>query len=204
VPWSPYLSERFAGNPLKPVTLTHNGVSLQGEVMVTAQGLEGGVIYALSAALRESIAMQGTAYVQLDVRPGMSLDALTQKLQAPRSSKSFSSYLRRAGLSPLAIALLREVMPSEQLAHATPGEFAQSLKALPLTLTSTAGLARAISTAGGIEHTSLNEDFMLTARPGVYAAGEKLDWEAPTGGYLLQACFSTGVAAAQGIVRYLQ
>jgi uncharacterized flavoprotein (TIGR03862 family) len=204
VPWSDYFRERFAGNPLKPVTLTHNAQTRQGEVMITAQGLEGGAIYALSSFLREFIAAQGTAELQLDLRPGVSLPALTQKLQAPRGNKSMSSYLRRSGLSPLAIALLRETISSEQLTAATPAELAGLLKALPLTLTATAGVARAISTAGGIRQASLNENFMLTAKQGVFAAGEMLDWEAPTGGYLLQACFTTGVAAAQGIVRFLQ
>jgi uncharacterized flavoprotein (TIGR03862 family) len=204
VPWSEYFSTRFAGMPLKPVTLTHNGISRQGEVMVTQQGLEGGVLYALSAPLRDAMAANGTACLELDLRVGQSLDALTQKLAAPRDNKSLSSHLRRAGLSPLAIALLREVIPSGQLAQATPAQLAQTLKALPLTLTATTGLARAISTAGGIARAAVNADFMLTAKQGVFAAGEMLDWEAPTGGYLLQACFSTSVAAAQGIMRFLR
>lgn len=204
VPWSDYFRERFAGMPLKPVTLTHNSLSRQGEMMVTAQGMEGGVIYALSEPLREAIAAQGIAEIQLDLRPGVSLEALTHKLEAPRSNKSLSSYLRRCGLSPLLIALLREIIRPEQLAHVTPRDLAGWLKALPLTFTATTGLARAISTAGGIEHGSLNENFMLIARPGVFAAGEMLDWEAPTGGYLLQACFSTAIAAAQGIMRFLE
>lgn len=203
VPWSDYFSTRFAGTPLKPVALTHNGITRQGEGMITARGLEGGAVYALSASLREAIAAQGSAVLQLDLSPSISTEALTQKLQAPRGNKSFSTYLRRAGLSPLSVALLREVTSAEELAQATPGALAMRLKALPITLTATTGLARAISTAGGIERGAVDEHFMLRARPGVFAAGEMLDWEAPTGGYLLQGCFSTAHAAAQGILRYL-
>jgi uncharacterized flavoprotein (TIGR03862 family) len=201
-PWSEYFRTRFAGMPLKPVALTHQGVSRQGEAMITAQGIEGGAVYALSAGLRDAIEAQGSALLQLDLRPGMALAALTQKLQAPRANKSLSTYLRRAGFSPLAIALLREVTPPEELAQASAAVLAARLKSLPLILTATTGLARAISSAGGIAREAVNQDFMLHARPGVFVAGEMLDWEAPTGGYLLQGCFSTAVAAAHGILRY--
>jgi uncharacterized flavoprotein (TIGR03862 family) len=203
VKWSDYLSSRFAGTPLKPVAITHNGIICQGEAMVTAQGLEGGVIYAMSAQLREAIAKQGTITVQLDLRPGMPTKVLTQKLEIPQGSKSFSTYLRKVGFSPLAIALLREVTSPEELVCAGSATIAEKLKNIPITLTGAAGLARAISTAGGIERSELDTNFMLNARPGVFAAGEMLDWEAPTGGYLLQACFSTAANAAQGILRFL-
>lgn len=202
VEWSEHFKARFAGMPLKSIKLTHNAASHHGEIMITAQGIEGGAIYALSACLRESIAMQGAAMLQLDLRPSMSLEALERKLNIPRAKQSLSLYLRKAGFSPLSISLLREVIPSDQLAEASPGCLATWLKALPITLTETASLARAISTAGGIKRDALNNDFMLAAKPGVFAAGEMLDWEAPTGGYLLQACFSTAVAAAQGIVKF--
>ncbi len=204
VPWSDYFSARFAGQPLKPVALAHKGLTRQGEAMVTTHGLEGGVVYALSAALRETVDAQGSALVELDLRPGMPFDALTQKLQMPRGSKSLSSYLRRVGLSPLAIALLREVTPAEQLAQATPAAIAVRLKALPVTFTQAASLERAISTAGGIERGALDKHFMLHVKPGVFAAGEMLDWEAPTGGYLLQGCFSTAVAAARGMLKFCE
>jgi len=200
VPWSEYFSSHFAGTPLKPVALSHNGVSQQGEVMITANGLEGGAIYALSASLRETIAVNGSALLHLDLRPDMTQEALAQKLDIPRASKSLSTYLRKAGLSPLAVALLREVTPEIPV---TPAVLAARLKALPITLTATTGLARAISTAGGITRGALNEDFMLKAKPGVFAAGEMLDWETPTGGYLLQACFSTAVAAATGMLEWV-
>ena len=202
ISWSEYFSSRFAGMPLKPVTLTHDGLSRQGEAMITAQGIEGGGIYALSAALRDTIAARGSARLELDLRPTMSLEALTQKLRVPRASKSFSTYLGKAGFSPLAIALLREVTPPEQL-QAGAEVLAARLKCLPLTLTATTGIARAISTAGGIARTAVTDDFMLHAKPGVFVAGEMLDWEAPTGGYLLQACFSTAYTAAQGMLRYV-
>lgn len=203
VNWSDYFKERFAGQPLKPVAMTHNGVTRQGEAMITAQGIEGGVIYALSTALRESIATTGKATLKLDLRPGQPTEALAHKLEnTPRGNKSFSTYLRKCGLSPLAIALLRETS-AQELAGLTPTALAAHMKALPVTLTGTTGIARAISTAGGISKEALDEHFMLHEKPGIFAAGEMLDWEAPTGGYLLQACFSTAVAAAQGILQFL-
>ncbi len=203
VPWSDHFSARFAGQPLKPVMLTHNGLSRQGEAMISAQGLEGGVVYALSGALRGRIEAQGAALVQIDLRPDMSLEALTHKLQAPRGNKSLSNHLRNARFSPLAIGLLRETTPPEQLAHLAPAALAARLKALPLTLTAPASIARAISSAGGILRDAVNGDFMLHQKPGVFVAGEMLDWEAPTGGYLLQACFSTARAAAEGLLRFV-
>ena len=202
VPWSAHFRDRFAGAPLKPVALTHAGTTRQGEAMITAQGIEGGVVYALSGGLRDAIDAQGNTVVQLDLRPGMTLAALTHKLDVPRASKSLSTYLRKAGFSPLAIGLLRESTSPDQLAQLTAEGLAARFKSLPITLTATTGLARAISSAGGIARGAVNDDFMLHAKPGMFAAGEMLDWEAPTGGYLLQACFSTAVAAASGILRY--
>lgn len=199
IAWSDYLREKFAGAPLKPVAVTHAGVTRQGEAMITAQGIEGGVIYAFSAAIREAIAREGSTEITLDLRPGMSLETLEQKLAA-RGSKSLGSFLRSAGFSPLAVALLHETTPD--VAHMP--QLAARLKSLPLTLTGTTGMARAISSAGGIARAALTADYMLSAKPGVFAAGEMLDWEAPTGGYLLQACFSTGVAAANGVLRFSQ
>ena len=203
VPWSSYISERFAGEPLKPIAITHEGHTQQGEAIITAQGLEGGVIYALSAFLREAIHRQGSTAITLDLRPSMTQDALTQKLQAPRGNKSLSTYLRSAGFSPLSIALLRETIAADAIATANAATLAGWLKQLPLTLTATAGIERAISSAGGIQREALTDDFMLKAKPGTFVAGEMLDWEAPTGGYLLQGCFSTAVAAANGIIRHL-
>ncbi len=204
VSWSEHFSNRFAGAPLKPVTITHAGTSRQGEAMITAQGIEGGAIYALSAMIRDAMDANGTATIHLDLRPNLSLGALTQKLQIPRASKSFSHYLRKVGFSPLAISLLREVTPVDQLTSMDVHALAIRAKSLPITLIATAGMARAISSAGGITRTAVNDDFMLHTHAGVFVAGEMLDWEAPTGGYLLQACFSTAVAAAHGMRRYCE
>jgi uncharacterized flavoprotein (TIGR03862 family) len=198
--WSEHFSSRFAGTPLKSVTISYGEKSAQGEVMITKNGVEGGAVYAISAVLREAILAQGKITIHLDLRPNMSVDALVKKLQKPRGADSLSNALRKAGFAPNAVGLLREGLPPEQLANATPEILAQKFKAMPITLTATAGLARAISTAGGITRAALTDDFMLVAKPNVYACGEMLNWEAPTGGSLLQACFSTGVAAAEGIL----
>lgn len=204
VPWSQLFRSRYAGQPLKPLAITHNGVTHQGEAMITLHGLEGGVVYAHSAALRKSIEKHGRADMTLDLRPGMSHEDLTRKLDIPRTSKSLSKYLQRTGLSPMIISLLHESIAHGDLTQAPPHQLARQIKAMPLTFTATAGLARAISTAGGVKREALTEDFMLKAIPGVFVAGEMLDWEAPTGGYLLQGCFSTAVAAAKGVLRYCE
>ncbi len=201
-PWSAHFSERFAGQPLKPVAITHRGITRQGEAMMTARGIEGGVIYALSAALREAIAAEGSTSITLDLRPAMSIEALAKKLAA-RGNKSLSSYLKSAGFSALDVALLYETTSRDALAAMDAPALAARLKALPLTLTGTAEITRAISSAGGITWPELTVDFGIARLPGVFAAGEMLDWEAPTGGYLLQACFSTGIAAAAGMMKYV-
>ncbi len=196
VPWSEHFATRFAGMPVKPVTVSFGGARLQGEIIITARGLEGGPVYALSPSLREAIAAGGSATLTLDLRPGLSADQLAARLRAPRGSQSFSTYLRKAGgLSPVAIALLREA--------GVDGADAARIKALPLRLTAPAPIERAISSAGGVALDAIDERLMLRARPGVFVAGEMLDWEAPTGGYLLQGCFSTAVAAARGVADWL-
>jgi uncharacterized flavoprotein (TIGR03862 family) len=202
VAWSPYFRERFAGQPLKPLAMAHDRTRRQGEAMITRDGIEGGLVYALSAHLRHAIARNGKTTVMLDLRPGMTREALEEKLAAPRGSKSFSSYMRSAGFSPLVVALLCEVHPKDAVAKATPAELARMVKQLPIVLTGTSSIARAISTAGGIAHEGVDGQFMLRSIPGLFVAGEMLDWDAPTGGYLLQACFSTAVAAASGMVQY--
>lgn len=201
--WSEHFHTKFAGTPLKPISITHHGVTRQGEAMVTAQGIEGGVIYALSGALRDAVAAHGSTEISIDLRPSMSVGALTKKLQAPRGNKSLSNFLRNVGFSPVDIGLLHETTPREKVAKADAAFLAIRLKSIPLTITGVAGIARAISTAGGITRQAVTDDFMLQAKPGVFVAGEMLDWEAPTGGYLLQGCFSTAVVAAQGILRYI-
>ncbi len=203
VPWSEHFRQRFAGIPLKNITLSHSGTSHSGEAMITQQGLEGGALYALAPSLRAALAAEGGATVLLDMLPHTTVAQLAQKLSAPRGSQSLSTYLRKAvGLSPVQIGLLRETHTPEALAL-PPARLAVQIKQIPISFTATAGMARAISTAGGVPQAALDEHFMLHSKPGVFVAGEMLDWEAPTGGYLLQGCFSTGMAAAQGISAFL-
>lgn len=197
VPWTALFASRYAGQPLKPVTLSHAGKSVPGEIMITAQGIEGGAVYALSAAIRESINQSGSATLHIDLRPGVSLDELAKRLADGRGSQSFSTYLKKAaGLSPLAASLLHEATPPEQRAGLNGATLASLIKALPVVTSQPAGIDRAISSAGGIRRETVDDNFMIKALPGVYAVGEMLDWEAPTGGYLLQATFSTAVKAA--------
>jgi uncharacterized flavoprotein (TIGR03862 family) len=201
VPWSAIFRDRFRGQPLKRIALTFGGATVRGEAMVTAEGIEGGAVYALSAPLREAIAAGGPVVLNLDLRPDLSRDALVQRLSAPRRGQSLSGFLRRqAGLSPVAIGLVQEALHAGEAS----AELVTLVKALPLQLTAPAPIARAISSAGGIALTELDARFMLRRLPGVSAIGEMLDWEAPTGGYLLQACFSTAVAAAHGTLDWLK
>ena len=195
--WSEHFSQRFAGTPLKRITLSCAGQSVPGELMLTRDGIEGGAVYALSAPARELIARDGAAELRLDLRTDLSAETLATRL-AGGGSESLTNILRkRAGLSPAAIGLVQE---ARHAGDATP--LALLIKSLPLRLLAPAGLARAISTAGGISLEELDENLMLRRRPGVFAAGEMLDWEAPTGGYLLQACLSTGLAAARGVLAW--
>jgi len=201
--WSQYLINKFAGTPLKSIELKHQNFSQKGEIILTKQGIEGGAVYALSSYLREAIKQDGKAVLYLDLRPEMSVAKLAQKLQN-RSKKSLSNYLRKAGFNEVASVLLNELITQNQLSNADSEMLANYLKNLPITLTSTTEIARAISTAGGILKESLDENFMLKARRGIFVAGEMLDWEAPTGGYLLQGCFSTAVASAKGILSFVE
>jgi uncharacterized flavoprotein (TIGR03862 family) len=193
VGWSAPFAERFAGTPLKRVALSLGGRSWRGEAMVTRSGLEGGLIYAVGAALRAACPVT----VTLDLRPDLDHAALAARLGA--GAQSLSTRLRRAGLAPVAIGLVQEAVH----AGAPRGDLAALVKALPLTLAAPMGLARAISTAGGLRWSALDAALMLRARPGIFCAGEMLDWEAPTGGYLLQGCFATGRAAALGALAFL-
>lgn len=201
VAWSAVFADRFAGKPLKPVALTHADRTVRGEVMATRYGLEGGAIYALSALLREAVERDGTTVLTVDLRPDLSVEALAGRLAKPRGKDSATNWLRKvAGLSPVAVGLLREI-PGELPSGAD--KLAKRIKAVRLTLTGAQGLERAISSAGGVRLDQLDQGLMLTALPGVFAAGEMLDWEAPTGGYLLQASMASGVVAAEGVVRWL-
>jgi hypothetical protein len=198
VDWSvPF--RRFAGTPLKRIAFSFRGRSVRGEAMITAEGLEGGAVYALSAALRDAIAAEGPVEATLDLRPDIDPAALARRLGGPRGSASLSTFLRKAaGLAPVGVGLVQEAL------HAgAPPDLAALVKAVPLRLLAPAPIARAISSGGGIALEELDTRWMLHRRPGVFAAGEMLDWEAPTGGYLLQACFSTGAAAGRGVLAWL-
>jgi uncharacterized flavoprotein (TIGR03862 family) len=200
LPWSEFM-HCFEGEPLKRIALTFEGAHVKGEAIVTADGIEGGGVYALSARLRDAIANAGTALLHVDLRPDLSQADLAKRLSAPRKGQSASTFLRKAaGLSPVGIALLREASPA---LPAEPDALARLIKAVPLRLTGAKSLERAISSAGGVPFTELDEHLMLERMPGVFVAGEMLDWEAPTGGYLLQASFATGIAAAKGVLSRL-
>jgi len=201
VAWSDILIERFAGQPLKTVGLSHAGQSVRGEVMLTRYGLEGGAIYALSAGLRDAIGRDGTAELVVDLRPDLSVEALAARLAKPRGKDSVTNWLRKAGgLSPAAVGLMREI-PGAVPEGAD--KLAKRIKAVRLTLTGVQGLERAISSAGGVKLDQVTDGLMLKALPGVFVAGEMLDWEAPTGGYLLQASIASGVVAAEGLLDWL-
>lgn len=199
VPWSAPFRTRFAGQPLKRIALTYGPTRIPGEAMITEHGIEGGAIYALSAQLRDAIAAHGETTLHIDLRPDLPPETLAQKLRADRGSRSLSNHLRvTAGLPPIAIALVQEALHT----GADP-DLPCLIKSLPIKLTASAPIDRAISSAGGLAWSALNDHFMLHAHPGTFAAGEMLDWEAPTGGYLLQASLSTAVAAARGALAWL-
>ena len=200
VAWSALFRDRFAGQPLKGVAVTHGDRTARGEAMIARYGIEGGAIYALSAALRTTVETAGRAEIQIDLKPDVAIGKLTDRLSKPRGKASLSNHLRKVvGLEPAAVALLYEAGPLP----ASPRALAERIKAMPLTLTGVQGLERAISSAGGVVLDGVDERLMLDARPGVFVAGEMLDWEAPTGGYLLQASFASGVVAALGVIDWL-
>ena len=198
IPWSDHLRHRFAGTPLKRIALSFGGITQRGEAMITEAGIEGGAVYALSAAMRDALERQRGVTLQLDLRPDLSLADLAARLAGRHGSLSLSNHLRRnAGLAPIAVALVQEALK----AGAQQNDLAGLVKALPLHATGYFPIARAISSAGGLAWTEVDENLMLHHLPGVFACGEMLDWEAPTGGYLLQACFSTGHAAGLAAAR---
>ncbi|WP_419254122.1 TIGR03862 family flavoprotein [Caulobacter sp. ErkDOM-YI] len=201
VAWSPVFRERFAGEPLKTISLRLGEVTARGDAMIAGYGLEGGAVYALGAAPREAIAATGRAIIEIDLRPDMPVETLTARLNRPRNGQSVANFLRKAAhLSPVEVNLLREAHGLELPVE--PAALATAIKAAPITLTGAQPLDRAISSAGGLTLASL-DGLELKAAPGVFVAGEMLDWEAPTGGYLLQACFATGVAAARQVLAHL-
>ena len=206
VAWSDIFRDRFEGQPLKGIALSFGAHTMRGEAMITRTGIEGGAIYALSAGLREAIAGSGKATLRIALRPDLETTELVARLSAPRGKQSFSNWLRKtAHLSPVGIGLLQEaaMMSGLSLSSLSAASLAGLINAVPIELNGIAPIARAISTAGGISFDELDADFMIRRLPGVFAAGEMLDWEAPTGGYLLQASFATGAAAGRGVLKYL-
>jgi hypothetical protein len=203
VAWSEYFRNKFAGQPVKSVVASFGGLQRQGEFVVSRHGVEGGLIYAFSAALRDAIEAQCSATLHLDLAPGKSQERLTQEIAHPRGARSMGSHLQsRAGIAGVKAGLLRECASKED--YADPARLAAVIKSLPLKLISPRPLDEAISSAGGVTTEALDTHLMLKALPGVFCAGEMLDWEAPTGGYLLTACFARGRVAGQGALAWLQ
>lgn len=206
--WTPHFAERFAGAPLKSVALRFTDSQGQtfdrrGEFVATATGIEGSLVYAVSHWLREEINRHGSATLSLDLLPAFTADKVLQEVRHPRGTRTLSSHLKsRLGLDGVKTALLYEVLGKDGMQDAA--KLAQAIKALPLTVVAPRPIDEAISTAGGVQWEALDAQLMCRALPGVFCAGEMLDWEAPTGGYLLTACFATGVHAAQGMAAYLQ
>ncbi len=201
VGWTHVFRDRFAGHPLKDVALTHRRVTARGDAMVTAEGLEGGPVYELASRMRTTLERGERAHVRIDLWPDATDDDVTTRLARRRAKDSTSTALRRAGLSPVAIGLLREAVGNRIPTDADA--LAALLRSVPVELLATRPIERAISTAGGVDLAATDARAMLRARPGTFVAGEMLDWEAPTGGYLLQGAFSTGVAAAEGVLAWL-
>lgn len=208
VGWSEHFTSRFAGQPLKSVAIAYTASTGQafkrkGEFVATQTGVEGSLIYAASSLLRDDILAHGQATLLLDLLPDHSPERVLAEVSHPRGSRSLSSHLKsRLGLEGIKMALLHEILSKDDLNQ--PAKLAAAIKALPLHLVVTRPLDEAISSAGGVPFELLNDALMLQALPGVFCAGEMLDWEAPTGGYLLTACFASGKAAGEGVVRYLQ
>ncbi len=207
VGWSDFFSQRFAGAPIKPVRMAlapdqGEPAWRQGECVATATGLEGSLVYALSADLRERIARDGEAVLLMDLAPGRDHARLLREIEAPRNGRSLSEHLRRKlGIEGVKAALLREVL--DKAAMDDPTRLAAAIKSLPVRLASARPIAEAISTAGGVTLGQLDDSLMVRERPGLFIAGEMLDWEAPTGGYLLTASFASGVVAGRGAAHWL-
>ena len=207
VAWSAHLRERFAGAPIKPVALCFGDVEpkfeRQGEFVLSAYGIEGSLVYAASAMLRDAIERNGQATLTLDLLPAFDAARVAKEVAHPRGSRSLASHLKsRLGLAGAKMALLHELLPREALAD--PVRLAAAIKALPLTVTAPRPIDEAISSAGGVKLEALDDGLMLRAQPGVFCAGEMLDWEAPTGGYLLQASMASGRVAGQGALHWLR
>ncbi len=200
--WSAYFAERHAGQPFKSVAIRCGDFQRKGEFVATATGIEGSLVYAASAALRDAIAAQGSATLWLDLLPDRTAAQVQAAVAHPRGARSLANHLKsRLGLAGIKTAVLHEVLGRDGLAD--PARLAAAIKALPITLSAPRPVAEAISTAGGVRLEALDAGLMLRTRPGVFCAGEMLDWEAPTGGYLLTACLASGVVAAEGVRDWL-
>lgn len=207
VTWNEHFRQRFAGEPIKNVVLTYSDIDglvhrRQGEIMITDNGIEGGLVYALSAGLRDQISASGCVQIHLDLLPNKDLEQVIDAIAHPRGSRSMASHLQsRLGIKGVKAGLLRELVSAND--YANPQHVGAAIKHLPITLLSPRPLDEAISTAGGVAFEALDGQLMLRNLPGVFCAGEMLDWEAPTGGYLLTACFASGKAAGHGALNWL-
>jgi uncharacterized flavoprotein (TIGR03862 family) len=202
IAWSPQTTDRFAGAPLKRLVVSCGPMTQRGEAIVTRTGLEGGAVYALSPALREALGSDATATLLLDLRPDIETDALATRIAGARKGDSRSNMLRKAAqLSPAAIAVLRDATGNDL--PTDPTALAALIKSVPLQVTGLMDIEHAISSAGGIAGHEIDPHFMLRKLPGIFVAGEMIDWDAPTGGYLLQASLATGFAAGRGVAEYL-
>lgn len=201
VEWSPFFRDKFAGEPLKDVRLSFDEASARADAMITPDGIEGGAIYELSAVLRDALEQAESITVEVDARPDQSRADLARRFARWPAKESTATRLRRVGLAPVVRALLQEAVGTG--IPRDPDDLAALVKAVPIVLRGVQPIERAISSAGGVAFAALDEHFMLKSRPGTFVAGEMLDWEAPTGGYLLQASFSTGVAAARGALAWI-
>lgn len=202
--FSDAFAQRFEGEPLKPVAARVGGADgawVRGEMVITRRGIEGGLVYALSAPLRDALEHNGSAMLELDLMPGKAVAEIEASLSSPRGKRSLSEFWRRQGIAGVKAGLVRECVPRERWDEAAA--IARALKCLPLPTRATTDIDEAISTAGGVKFSDLDQRLMLKRMPGCFVAGEMLDWEAPTGGYLLTACFSSGVVAAEGVLAWL-
>lgn len=202
VNWSPHFREKFEGQPVKSVVLSVGDFRQQGEFIITKEGVEGSLVYAASALLRDGIEAKGSAVMMLDLAPDRTHEWLVERLSRSRGSRSMASHLEKAvNVRGVKAGLLREFVSKEDFMHLQP--LAHFIKNLPIPLIATRPLDEAISSAGGVTFESLDENLMLKTMPGVFCAGEMLDWEAPTGGYLITACMASGYAAGQGVLRWM-
>jgi uncharacterized flavoprotein (TIGR03862 family) len=202
VGWSEHFRERFDGHPIKSVVLSFGPFRQQGEFIVTKEGVEGSLVYAASALLRDEIEAKGRAVMLLDLMPDRTHEWLAEKLSKPRGSRSLASHMEKAvGIKGVKAGLLREFLAKEDFANVE--SLAHFIKNLPVPLIATRPLDEAISSAGGVKFESLDENLMLRSMPGVFCAGEMLDWEAPTGGYLITACMASGYVVGQSVLKWL-